>query len=224
LTNILASEIREVNGAAIEQYIFIIHACACVVTSLITAVYFSWLMALAGFVTLPITVYTFIYANRIRYRGTSKDSKQVLNQKRMTSDTISNYPTIASLANEDYIISKYFIGSKQTIGDFIIPAFFMGFSVFWVMFIMVILFFILADKIENGESTDDQFTTLIMIQRGFMAISMVTMKAPDLAKGVVAAKKLINIANSPFEGDLNSKITNGVDVLTPELANGDIKF
>jgi ABC-type multidrug transport system fused ATPase/permease subunit len=224
LTNILASEIREVNGAAIEQYIFIVHACACVITSLIVAVYFSWLMGIVGLVTLPITVYTFIYANRIRYRGTSKDNEQVLNQKRMTSDTISNYPTIASLANEDYIISKYFTGSKQTIGDFIIPAFFMGFSVFWGMFIMVILFFILADKIENDGNLDDQFTTLIMIQRGFMAISMVTMKAPDLAKGVVAAKKLINITESAFEGDQKCKITNGVDILTPELANGNIQF
>jgi ABC-type multidrug transport system fused ATPase/permease subunit len=188
------------------------------------AQYFNWKMALIGLVSLPITCCILVYANRIRYKGALKDSSKVVSQKRMTSDTITNYSTIASLAHEDYIIEKYFTGTKQSTGDYMKPASLMAFANFWGILFVVMLVYVLADGIEDGESFDDNFMALVMIQKGYMAINLITMKAPDFSKGLASAKKLINIANSPFEGSQKSKIADGEQVLTPELANGDIQF
>jgi ABC-type multidrug transport system fused ATPase/permease subunit len=181
-------------------------------------------MALIGLVALPITVLVLVYANRVKCKGALKDSNQVVSQKRMTSDTITNYSTIASLAHEDYIIDKYFTGTKQTLSDYMKPAVLMAFSNFWEIFVPVTLGFVLADGIEDGESFDDNYMALAMILKGYMAINIITMKAPDFSKGLTSAKKLINIANSPIEGSQNSKIADGEQVLTHKLANGDIQF
>jgi ABC-type multidrug transport system fused ATPase/permease subunit len=131
LTNILASEIREVNGVAIEQYTYIIFGCTCLSVSIFAALFFNWKMCVFGFLTLPLTISCIMYASKMKLSSSAKDNKQIVEQKRMTSDTISNHSTIASLANEDYMINKYFIGTRLRIVDFVFPSFLLGLCIFW---------------------------------------------------------------------------------------------
>lgn len=131
LTNILASEIREVNGVAVEQYTYILFGITCLTVSIVAALFFNWKMCLFGLLTIPLTISCIMYASKAKLNSSAKDNELIVEQKRMTSDVISNHSTIASLANEDYMINKYFIGARQGVVDFILPSFLLGLCIFW---------------------------------------------------------------------------------------------
>ena len=157
-------------------------------------------------------------------------------QEKMVSDYVGNYSTVASLANEEAIICRYFANSRdrneeisytltyQNIMEALLPGFANGFSVGGIFMSYFIMIMICAHNVRHNHGFEDQTIGLSAFFYSFVPISFMMVNIPDFGRSFRSAKKIIRITQCIEEGKPESPIVDGKEEMTEEIASGDIEF
>lgn len=157
-------------------------------------------------------------------------------QEKMVSDYVTNNPTVASLANEDIIIKRYFAEGedspqsstlkKQNIYEAIVPAAFYGagFSFYLVGIFFTLL--VAAHNVKAGHDFEDQVMCMTVFIYSFLSVSFLMSNLPDFGRSLQAAEKIMVIQDYAREGHKDSPIVDGELEEEAEdiIKNGDIQF
>lgn len=106
LTATLAADIRSVNGASIEIYVLLYQSFCGVVAGIIIAYVADWKYGLLALGLIPVSTLCLYFQMRLQLYSDTRDVS-LMNRQRVTiSDSIINYITVASLANEHVLIDR----------------------------------------------------------------------------------------------------------------------
>jgi len=117
LTAILASNVRELNGASIEIYVFMYGACAGMFSGIILAFIFEWNFGLLLCGITPVSALACGMTFALQFGSQSGPSNSEKLQEKMVSDFVLNHSTVSSLANEDVIINRYYANQEVKEGE-----------------------------------------------------------------------------------------------------------
>ena len=230
LTGILATETKDLNGASIELYILLYQGIVSIIASLVVWFIYSWNIGLtiAGF--LPgMTIAGCII---MKYQMIKPKSKRNIHniERTIVSDCIANYSTIASLANEDAIVNRYFKnmsegGIEKAVNFW--KANRIGLLYAFSQFLSTIYFFptyfIVANNIDDNKSLLDSFTAQAIGVLGAFYFSIILLNAPDMSRGRQSANTILNIVEEASEGSQDSPVVDGdYDLVKEDM--GDIEF
>lgn len=112
LTATLAQDIRVVNGASIEVYVLLYQSLAGVVAGIVICLIIEWNYGLLALGIIPVTALCLFFQTRFQLYSEARDVNLVTKQRVSISDSIVNYSTVASLANEQVLVDRCY--SKQT--------------------------------------------------------------------------------------------------------------
>ena len=234
LTTILASNIREINGASTEMYVFGFCSVTGMITGVIMIFMYEWNLGLyaAAFVPLNALSVAATFAYQFGANSGARDSER--RQEQMVSDYVGNYSTVASLANEDIIIKRYYASEEGnqltytlTPGAFreaVKPAFFSGLGVSFNVFSFFILLLITQANVRNGHAAFSQILPMFAFAYATAPCTFLIINSPDFGRSFMAARKILKIEEKVREGHYDSPIQDGTEELTPEIASGDIEF
>ena len=146
----------------------------------------------------------------------------------MVSDSIINYTTVASFANEDTIISKFKQNlsvkvNKEIKKSYVSGALF-GFSQFMQFGMYAILFWSGAKFVERyGVDPQDMFTAIYVMMFSAMGAGQAQQFGPAAGKAVEAACKVYDIIDEPSLIDPFHETANQI-IATKENIQGEIEF
>jgi len=144
------------------------------------------------------------------------------------SETIINYITVASFANESLIIQKYKANLlekvKKEIRKCHISGFLFGFSQFMQFGMYTILFWSGAKFVENyNVKGDDLFTAIYVMMFAAMGAGQAQQHGPSAGKGVEAACKIYDIIDEPSKID-PFEMNNDQIFANKQNVKGEIEF
>ena len=151
-------------------------------------------------------------------------------EKTVIADWIANYSTIASLANEDAIIERYFSNPeieneiKGSSLNLVLEALFFAVSQFMMTIFYVPVYYVFASNVEDGKNIVHSAIPQVLGVVGGIYFSNWIMNAPDFRKGKRSANTILNIIHGENEGNAGSIITDGDQQLTKELASKGLEF
>ena len=227
LIGILAIDVKDLNGASVELYIFMYQGIVWIIASWVVAFIYSWNIGLvvAGF--LPAVALSLLLVAQIQFIDDKPKENSESRERTTISDWISNYLTIASLACEDTIIERHFTNSKNRrtkYFDSLIISIMYSFWQFLLTIYYVPVFFVMASDVENGKNVSDAFLPWSIGMVGGVLFSTAWMNIPNFEKGKKSSNSILNIVDGKKEGNTDSLIVDGDIELTKEIASGDIEF
>jgi ATP-binding cassette subfamily B (MDR/TAP) protein 1 len=228
LTATLSADIRVVNGASIEMYVLIYQGLCGIVSGLTISWIFAWRIGLFATILVPINALCLCLNLIIQMRSNPRTVQHENQQRLIISDSISNYMTVGSLAQEDVLINRHFKDQKRSQYEELKEAIkfsavysFISSAVAWYYFCM---FFVVAHNIGQGEDITDNLIAFFASVYACMPITIALLNAPDFGRGRDAADKVLHYDSQPKEGSFESSILDGTKQLTPEIAAGAIEF
>ena len=120
ITNVLGSDVRNLNGASAESYILIFQGFAGLSIGITLGIIYAWKVALVGSFVIVLNGFGTYYSYQIQFKRAPRSSEYLLNERLMLSETISNYSTVASLGYEDELVNKYYqnkVDNKSIFGN-----------------------------------------------------------------------------------------------------------
>ena len=128
LTATLSADIRVVNGASIEMYVLIYQGLCGIVSGVTISWIFSWRVGLFATFLVPLNSICSAVAIMTQLKSKPKAGQDENQQRLIISDSISNYMTVGSLAQEDVLINRHFKDQKSSQYDQIKEAICFSFS------------------------------------------------------------------------------------------------
>ncbi|CAI2362168.1 unnamed protein product [Moneuplotes crassus] len=234
LTSVLASNVKELNGVAVEMYIFIFQSFTGMLFGIGFAFFFEQNMGLLFSIITPVTSISVGITFALQSSSQSSSKEAVNSQEKMISDYILNHITVSSLANEDIILQRYFSEDETKeikykvqcshLYEAMGPAFVYGFGFSFVIFAVFMIIRLAAHNIIQGHSVEDQVMCLIGFTLTFLSVAFLMNNPPDFGKSLKAVKRIIQIMQCAKEGEANSPIVNGDYDLSTETMSCDIEF
>ena len=229
LVGTLADEIRSLNGASVEQYALFLQGFLGMVAAIAVSLAYFWQIGLITAGVVPVTALCMFYQSQVQFHKSPVRSKYLQYQKTIAADSITNYATVASMANEEVIVGRYYTDKsiEVTFSD-VFQALKLSFvyaiacsSIFWMYYP---LFTVLVNNVEDGESYKRLFVAVFAAIWGSLALSNSMLNGPEFSRGKRAADKILHLESLKKEGTESIDIANGPEILTPEKADGDIEF
>ena len=97
VTGVLASDMKSVSGAALENYLIVLQGLIGVTVSVIVCLIYSWPVGLVSLVHVPISALGFYYIATVQIGIFQNKTKNAANDKLVISESIVNHSTVASL-------------------------------------------------------------------------------------------------------------------------------
>lgn len=234
LTAILSSNVRELNGASIEIYVFMYGAVAGMISGITIAFVFEWNFGLLLCGITPVSAIAVGVTFSLQYGSQSGTKETESLQEKMVSDYVCNYATVASLANEDIVISRYFANNSdeeisytltpENFSEAFWPALTCGFGLSFFLLGYFFCCLIAAHNVQGGRNVEHQLMCIIAFAYSFVAVSFMMVNTPDFGRSFRSARKIIAILEEVKEGHVKSPIQNGAEDLESAIAQGDIEF
>jgi len=106
LSGMLSEDMKSVSAASIETYLLLIQGIMGMITGVIVAFTYNWMMGVVSVIVMPI-FFIFIYLQAAERRDEKKSESGFGEHTRIiVSDCIHNYVTVSSLANEETLIGR----------------------------------------------------------------------------------------------------------------------
>ncbi|CAI2363387.1 unnamed protein product [Moneuplotes crassus] len=234
LTAILSSSTRELNGAAVELYLFIFQSMASMVGGMIFAFIFEWNMGILFLFIIPVSWISMGATFALQSSSQSSYEETISKQEKMISDYIMNYHTVLSLANEDTIISRYFSrdnsqeieykANKADLFEALGPGFVYGFGTSFFILSFTFVGLVSAHNVKHGHEGEDQLRCTLCFWYAFLTVSYLMSNPPDFGKSLQAVKKIFGLNRYAEEGEPDCPIKNGDADLGSEGVSGAIEF
>jgi ABC-type multidrug transport system fused ATPase/permease subunit len=228
LTATLSADIRVVNGASIEMYVLIYQGLCGVVCGITISWVFCWSIGLFATFLVPLNAVGMCVMVIIQMRSNPRTVHHENQQRLIISDSISNYMTVGSLAQEDVLIDRHFkdykVSQRENVMEslkFALIYCAIASAVAWFYFIM---FFVVAQNVEDGKDITDCLISFFGSLYASMPITVALLNAPDFGKGRDAADKVLHYNSQSKEGSFDSTILDGTKELTEDIASGSIEF
>jgi len=169
------------------------------------------------------------YQGKSQFYKEDSNSKNAQAKKNVASETIVNYETVTSMANEDAIVDRYFTYQSDKekmngVSECLKLSLVYGIASSTIFFFHYPLFLVFANNVENGASYNNLYTAINAAVWGCLILGNTTLNAPEFGKGIEAASKILYIEGLSKEGTVESQHVDGNEVLTPDIADGDIEF
>ena len=233
LTGILAADSRVVNGASVELYILMFQGTVGMVAGVIVGFVNEWNLGLVIFGLLPATSFWAYFQMVVQITPPPKASKYSDMERTIISDSISNYTTILSLAQQESYVGRFYDwgkGDKQNTSLKLDLWQTHWFSVAYAASNALIngyvipMQYVMASNIEDGNDKRAQFIWLIAGIYGSLSLSLAMFNSPNYNKGKQSANKVFSMIETPQEGNQKSSTPDGSRDISLEEANGDIEF
>jgi len=228
LTATLSADIRVVNGASIEMYVLIYQGLCGIVSGVTISWIFSWRVGLFATFLVPLNSICSAVAIMTQLKSKPKAGQDENQQRLIISDSISNYMTVGSLAQEDVLINRHFKDQKSSQYDQIKEAICFSFSYCltssWVSLFNFWIFLVIAFNVSREEDISDNIIAYFSSFYACIPITLSLLNAPNFAKGRDSADKVLHYDSQPKEGSFESSILDGTKQLAPEIAAGAIEF
>lgn len=162
-------------------------------------------MTISGF--LPLVTFSVYITMKFQVTKPDNTSDAANTERMIVSECISNYLTIASLANEDAIIERYFRNQsmrgkwgRSRFWKANKVAILYGFSQFMSTIYFFPTYYLVASNIDHNKSLLDSFTSQAIGVLGAFYFSTILLNAPDMGRGRKSANTILNIMQNPTEG------------------------
>jgi len=135
------------------------------------------------------------------YQGQSHsvtDSKTKAQQKSIVSESILNYETVGSMANEDVLIERYFTndGQNEKTNDIKLSmrlSIAYGIASSALFFFNYPIFVVLTNKIDNGANYKNVYIAVSVAVWGTCVLIATILDAPEFKRGKEAATVVLNL-------------------------------
>lgn len=107
LSNILASDVQILNGISTEGLAVIIEANSSIITGLIIGFYFCWQISLVALGCFPLMVFGGVVQAKFQQGYQTIDKNDGKSANLIISDSIINFKTVQSFANENVLIEQF---------------------------------------------------------------------------------------------------------------------
>lgn len=208
----LASDAQKINGVSAEPVAAILEAIFAIGVGVVLGFIFSWPMALCALLVFPLLMIVTKIKNKFhkaRYFSAVSDKEENSIEKQaqlLASDSIQNYKTVSSLAN-DWIITQDFwdkisILERQESAQSHCIALTFGISNAMTNICFGMLYYAgaLMQYYFPGHEMltgDRLFTSMLCILFGSFAASGATAFAPDVEKAKKSATKICTVLGTP---------------------------
>ena len=224
LTSTLAADMKLLNGASFENYLFLFQGFSGLLCMLVIAFVYSWPMGVLYLFWLPITTLGCYYQFNTQIRVPNKRSKKNIDDTLVISESIVNQSTIATLGCDENI-SKNSLNESPREGFYVALAYSFTWlctvSYFFLNFIVMGWMFH-----TNWHGTSPRHIIIVFCCGSFAAlnIGVSLQNAPDWGAGKESANRILRVLESPKEGTEESSIKDGYQEMTETEATGDIEF
>ena len=228
INTILSTEVNTLNGASTESISTLFQAFVGLLTGVGLALFFEWRISLVALAVAPIMMASASINAKVHVSNMINTQKGDVKVNSMVSDTIVNYITVASFANESVLIEKYKnnleIKIKRESIKCYISGFIFGFSQFMQFGMYTIMFWSGAKFVEKyNVDGQDLFTAIYIMMFAAIGAGQAQQYGPAAGKGIEAATKIYNIIDEasyidPFKQDSNERIA------TKQTIRGEIEF
>ena len=238
ITNIVSSDIANLNGMTSEVLVSIFELFSIVTIGMIGGVYYCWQAAILCFVLSPIMVIGMYKMMTMQFNQKGgrqvKDGEDKINDyekaNALLSDVIINYRTIISLGqdNVDKVQEKYQTLLVGPMDDVIKKAnkagayYGLGISgrtlYLSVVFLLAIEFLVFRWNIDST----DVFSGIYLLFFSLMSIGAQAANVPSIKKAKASAIPVFSIIDEPSELDIRQCASNGRTI--KEVKRGHIEF
>jgi ATP-binding cassette, subfamily B (MDR/TAP), member 1 len=228
LTATLSADMRVVNGASIHMFFLIYQGFWGLISGIVICYVFSWSVGLFATLIVPVNTIAMGLNMAIQMRSNPRTIQHENQQRLIISDSISNYMTVGSLAQEDVLIDRHFKNQRTNLREDAMESFKFSF-IYWIIacsfpWYFFVIFYVIAQNVEDGKDITDLFICLFATLYATVPLTLALLNAPDYGKGREAADKVLYYNNHEKEGSLKSSICDGDRELTDEIASGTIEF
>ncbi|CAI2367048.1 unnamed protein product [Moneuplotes crassus] len=228
LNAILSTEVNNLNGASTEALAMMIQGFTGLFVGVALALIYDWKISLVALGISPIMVLSAAVNTRVSEKGMRSGAGGEAEVNSTVSDTIVNYITVASFANESILIEKYkkILGAKvrqNLIKNYVSGAIF-GFSQFVQFAMYAVLFYSGAQFVAKyNDNPQNMFTAIYIMMFAAISAGQAQQQAPAAGKGADAALKIYNIIDEPSMIDPFEHNPNEI-IATKENIKGCIEF
>ena len=206
LTTILSTEVNTLNGASTESLSIMFQAFVGLVIGITLAFYYEWRISLVALGVAPFMMIAGAINSKVKAGGLISIDRSDAKINSTVSDSIINYITVSSFANEHLIIEKYKANLSEKVNKEIrkchISGLLFGFSQFMQFAMYTILFWSGAKFVENnGVSGQDMFTAIYVMMFAAIGAGQAQQHGPSAGKGIEAAWKIYDIIDEPSSID-----------------------
>mmetsp|Transcript_18837 Transcript_18837/g.17990 ORF Transcript_18837/g.17990 Transcript_18837/m.17990 type:complete len:621 (+) Transcript_18837:371-2233(+) len=202
LSNVMAKEAIKVKGAAAEGVAIQVEAGFALATAAIICVVYQWQMGLICLVIIPLMFLSSALTAKFQV-GMDKEQSELLKKpNQLSADVITNYRTVAALANEYQIVSDYQKLLAQPLHKAIKETFLMGFLFGLSKFIQYAAYAFIYCCCAFILGTPDPdpvglYTTQLVANQGAQSAGNATIYAPDIGAAKQAAVNIFTIIDRP---------------------------
>ncbi|CAI2366845.1 unnamed protein product [Moneuplotes crassus] len=228
LNTILSTEVNTLNGASTESVAVMFQSFTGLLVGVALAFFFEWRISLVAIGVAPIMMLSAAINTKVKASNMVVTQKGEVKVNSTVSDTIVNYTTVASFANESILIDKYqkILASKlnREICKSYISGLLFGFAQFMQFGMYTIMFWSGAKFVERYEvNPQDLFTAIFIMMFAAIGAGQAQQQAPAAGKGVEAATKIYNIIDEPSLIDPFQLNTDEI-IATKQNIKGCIEF
>jgi len=228
LNTILSTEVNTLNGASTESVAVMFQSFTGLLIGVGLALFFEWRISLVALAVAPVMMLSAAINSKVKVSDLVEGQKNEVKVNSTVSDTIVNYTTVASFANEFVLIKKYqeilSIKLKKDIMKCYISGMLFGFSQFMQFGMYTVMFWSGAKFVEKyNVNPQNLFTAIYIMMFAAIGAGQAQQHGPAAGKGIEAATKIYNIIDEPslidpFQLNSNERIA------TKENIKGRIEF
>jgi ATP-binding cassette subfamily B (MDR/TAP) protein 1 len=228
LTNILSTEVNTLNGASTESIAVMFEGFVGLLTGVALALVFEWRISLVALGITPIMILSGAINAKVKAGNLIDIERSDIKTNSLVSDSVLNYTTVASFANEHVLIDKYranlLVGVNKEVKKCYISGFLFGFSQFMQFGMYTILFWSGAQFVKNyNVDGQDLFTAIYIMMFASMGAGQAQQHGPSAGLGILAAAKIYDIIDERSTID-PMKISEQEIIATKQNIKGEIEF
>jgi ATP-binding cassette, subfamily B (MDR/TAP), member 1 len=228
LTNVLSTDVNTLNGASTESIGIMFQAMIGLITGITLALIYEWRICLVALAIAPIMMISAAINSKVKAGSLVNIDKSGAKTYSMVSDSIINYATVASFANEATLIEKFKQSLQGKLDKEIrkcyISGVLFGFSQFMQFGMYTVLFWSGAKFVEKYDINPQHlFTAIYVMMFAAIGAGQAQQHGPSAGKAIESACKIYDIIDEPSE--IDPFVTNLNEIIaSKENIKGEIEF
>ena len=227
LTSSLSSDVYALNGASTEGLSSMIETSIGLIGGLIVGLVFEWRTTLWWWGFVPMLVCASAIQGKLQTGFTSIEEGPLKEALLLLSDSISNYKTVSSFANENLIVNSLEKLLEKPAKTGMCKAHFagiiFGYSSFTQNVVFAIAFWLGAVFMkENGIKGEDVFIAIFVIMFAAFGAGSAQQFSPSTAKALKSAIRIFSIIDE--KSDINIDENHPEEIMATDSFIGEIEF